>query len=119
MKPALFCLMNISKTRTSVQHKTGAIYNQASATIWSQKISAHNKNLFAIPGNNNLIVPNENYWNTYHITATDRKIIVELNRQIVSQTSTLNDNLVKPGFIGFQVHTGNVQFRNAYIKELP
>ncbi|MFL5789814.1 MAG: family 16 glycoside hydrolase [Flavisolibacter sp.] len=97
--------------------KTGAIYSLAPATRWEQKIAAHPNNLFP-PTSSHIITPDDQYWNTYHITAADSRIIIELNRKLISQTNNLPPNLVKPGFIGLQVHTGNVQFKNIFIKEL-
>jgi choline dehydrogenase-like flavoprotein len=102
----------------SMECKTGAVYKRQKAIRWSGKINAHNKNLFATADGGNTIIPDENFWNTYHITCANKTISVELNGTMVSQTVNLPDNLNKPGFIGLQVHTGNVQFRNIYIKEL-
>jgi len=101
----------------SSECKTGAIYKQSGAKRWANKINAHNKNLFAIPNNDNMIVPDENFWNTFHITVSNKSATVILNGKLVAEMIELPDNLVKPGFIGLQVHTGNVQYRNIFIRE--
>lgn len=92
------------------KRKTGAVYKYASANLWAQKISAHPVNLNEKNDNN--------YWNTYHITCNESTIKVELNEKLVSSSNNLPVELVQEGYIGLQIHTGRVQFRNIFIKEL-
>jgi hypothetical protein len=86
--------------------KTGAVYGVASATQWAAKMLA--------PDDPNV----DRYWNLFHIVADGNHIAVRLNGRLVCQ-ATLPAQKPSSGFVGFQFHTGRVQFRNLKLKTLP
>jgi len=83
--------------------KTGAIYGIAPATRWMAKVDA--------PENF------DGYWNEFRITLQDGKVTVVLNNVQVSQ-ATLPSSISSSGFLGFEIRTGKVQFRNIRMKDL-
>jgi Domain of Unknown Function (DUF1080) len=81
-------------------HQTGAIYDLAPSSIIASKPAGQ--------------------WNTFEIEATNTNIKVTLNGQPVTNYAIPANSLRSPeGHIGFQCHTGNVQFRNVMIRALP
>ena len=88
-------------------YKTGAIYGIAPARQWASKVLAPDGNATA-----------ERYWNVYQITARGKEVSVRLNGKLVSSTLALPEATLPEGYIGFQFHTGRVQFRNLKIKAL-
>lgn len=86
--------------------KTGAVYGVAPAIQWAAKMLA--------PDDPNA----DRYWNFFHIVADGNQVGVSLNGRLVCQTA-LPAHKQRSGFIGFQFHTGRVQFRNLKLKMLP
>lgn len=86
--------------------KTGAIYGIAAATQWAGTVLAPDGAQTA-----------ERYWNVYQIKAQGNQVSVRLNGKPVSN-GQLPDTKQASGFIGFQFHTGRVQFQNLRVKTL-
>lgn len=86
------------------RYKTGAIYGIASATQWAGTVLAPDGAETA-----------ERYWNAYQIAAENDVITVRLNGKHVCQANLPSEKRSR-GFLGFQFHTGRVQFRNLKIK---
>ncbi len=84
-------------------HRTGAIYGLHPAMRTTQKL----------PSTDN----SAGFWNDLHITARGKGISVELNGLLVSE-GDVSAQLVKPGVIGLQYHTGKVQFRNLRVRRI-
>lgn len=81
-------------------HQTGAIYTLSPSSSIASKPAGQ--------------------WNTFEIEATATTIKVTLNGQLVTNYSIpANDGRQQEGHIGFQCHTGNVQFQNIMIRTLP
>ena len=55
-------------------------------------------------------MPLDVLWNEFQITTQDSRTTVRLNGGLVGEGDGA-PNLTPPGFIGFQYHTGKVQFR--------
>lgn len=85
-------------------HRTGAIYGVAPVQRRVQKIPS----LDGTAG----------FWNSYRIVAANTQIRVELNGVLVSERG-VSPSLSAAGRIGFQYHTGKVQFRSIRIKQFP
>lgn len=83
--------------------KTGAIYAVAPATQWAAKVAAPDG------------VPDEQYWNTFHIKAARSRVTVTLNGRTVCDAD-LPPSKQTTGFLGMQFHTGRVQFRNLRLR---
>ncbi len=84
-------------------HRTGAIYEIAPAHQWAAKVPSTD-------GTDGL-------WNDYEITASGDRVTVRLNGKLVSDGTVTGKG--PSGAIGFQYHTGKVQFRNVRVKRLP
>ncbi|HYM07257.1 MAG TPA: family 16 glycoside hydrolase [Terriglobales bacterium] len=81
-------------------HQTGAVYGLAP----SSKIASNSAG----------------QWNTFEIEATAATIKVTLNGQPVTNYAVpANNPRLQEGHIGLQCHTGNVQFQNVMIRDLP
>ena len=86
------------------KYKTGAIYGVSASRQWASTVLAPDGHLTA-----------ERYWNLYQISVKKDEITVRLNGKLVSK-ATLGAPKRSKGFIGFQFHTGRVQFRRLHIK---
>jgi len=85
-------------------YKTGAVYAVKAASQWASKILAPEGNSTS-----------DRYWNTYHIKVLGSDVLVHLNGKNVCQANIAGKNT--KGFLGFQFHTGKVQFRNFKLKK--
>lgn len=83
-------------------HRTGAVYGIAPARQWAAKVPSTD----GTPG----------LWNDFEITADGDRVTVLLNGKLVSRGSVAGKG--KSGVIGFQYHTGKVQFRNVRVRRL-
>ncbi|MCF0060569.1 DUF1080 domain-containing protein [Dyadobacter chenwenxiniae] len=86
------------------KYKTGAIYGVSPARQWASTVLAPDGPLTT-----------ERYWNLYQISVNQNEITVRLNGKLVNK-ATLPVSKRTKGFLGFQFHTGRVQFRNLHIK---
>jgi choline dehydrogenase-like flavoprotein len=84
----------------SALHQTGAVYALAPSSTVASKPAGQ--------------------WNTFEIEATGTAIKVTLNGQLVTNYSIpANNSRLREGHIGLQCHSGNVQFQNVMIRNLP
>lgn len=86
------------------RYKTGAVYGVAPATRWAAQALAPDGVA-------------DRYWNTYRIQAAGSRIAVKLNGKLVCE-AVLPPGKRASGFLGFQFHTGRVQFRNLLLKTI-
>jgi len=86
------------------KYKTGAIYGISPARQWASTVLAPDGPLTT-----------ERYWNLYQISVIGNEITVRLNGKLVNK-ATLPASKRTKGFLGFQFHTGRVQFRKLHIK---
>jgi len=87
------------------KYKTGAVYGVKAARQWAGKVLA--------PDGGDMNA--ERYWNQYYIIVKGNQVVVNLNGKEVCDADVTGKSM--KGFIGFQFHTGKVQFRNLKIKK--
>jgi len=85
------------------RYKTGAIYGVAPARQWAAKVLAPEGS--------------SSYWNVLHVRANFAEIRIVLNDKLVCEAQ-LPPGARMSGRLGLQFHTGKVQFRNVFLKEL-
>lgn len=92
-----------SRRFESPLHRTGALYGQVPARLHASKAPSADGS----PG----------FWNDYRIVAQDRRVTVALNGRIVAD-GVVPTELVQPGHLALQYHTGKVQFRAIRVRRL-
>ncbi|WP_342087717.1 family 16 glycoside hydrolase [Dyadobacter sp. OTU695] len=103
---------NFSKNRSpqsvfgDSKYKTGSIYGISPARQWASTVWAPDGEPTA-----------GRYWNLYQISVIKNEVTVRLNGKLVSK-ATLEAPKRSSGFLGFQFHTGRVQFRKLHIKSI-
>lgn len=84
-------------------YKTGSVSGVAPATRWMAKTEAPHGF--------------DGYWNEYKITIKQNQVVVALNNKVVCKTA-LPPTKNASGYLGFEINTGQVQFRNIRARDL-